>query len=67
MKKLLAFKMAILSCLVCYTLYVVSIDISNDPVKEGIYSIYIENRKILLVTVWRLPMSAYKHDVLFNY
>ena len=45
-------------------LYVVSIDISNDPVREGIY---IENRKILLVTVWRLPMSAYKHDVLFNY
>ena len=65
MKKLLAFKMAILSGLVCYTLQrVVSIDISNDPVREGIY---IENRKILLVTVWRLPMSAYKHDVLFNY
>ena len=50
-------------------LYVVSIDISNHPVKEGIY---IANRKKLLVTVWRcgvwrLPMSAYKHDVLFNY
>ena len=47
--------MAILSCLVCYALSV------------GQEGIYIENRKILLVTVWRLPMSAYKHDVLFNY
>lgn len=49
-------------------LYVVSIHISNDPVEVFTQ----ENRKILLLAVWRcgvwrLPMSAYKHDVLFNY
>ena len=43
-------------------LCVVSMDISNDPVK--VFTLKIG---ILLVTVWRLPMSAYKHDVLFNY
>ena len=63
MKKLLAFILNA-NFIMFGVLYVVSIDISNDPVREGIY---IENRKILLVTVWRLPMSAYKHDVLFNY
>ena len=49
-------------------LYVVSMHISNDPVEVFTQ----ENRKILLLAVWRcgvwrLPMSAYKHDVLFNY